>query len=48
MRGSVGSIGIGIGPGQRGRRMNSMHKLSDTRLQHGALTQQSRQRKIDA
>lgn len=28
--------------------MNSMHKLSDTRLQHGALTQQSRQRKIDA
>lgn len=28
--------------------MNSMHKLSDTRLQHGALTQQSRRRKIDA
>ena len=28
--------------------MNSMHKLSDTRLRHGALTQQSRQRKIDA
>ncbi|MGF6115689.1 chromosome segregation ATPase [Janthinobacterium lividum] len=28
--------------------MNSMHKLSDTQMRHGALTQQSRQRKIDA
>lgn len=28
--------------------MNSMHKLSDTQVRHGALTQQSRQRKIDA
>lgn len=28
--------------------MNSMHKLSDTRSRHGALTQQSRQRKINA
>lgn len=28
--------------------MNSMHKLSDTQARHGALTQQSRQRKIDA
>lgn len=28
--------------------MNSMHKLSDTRSRHGALTQQSRRRKIDA
>ncbi|WP_152615314.1 hypothetical protein [Janthinobacterium lividum] len=28
--------------------MNSMHKLSDTQVRHGALAQQSRQRKIDA
>ena len=28
--------------------MNSMHKLSDTRVRHDALTQQARQRKIDA
>lgn len=28
--------------------MNSMHKLSDTQMRHGALMQQSRQRKIDA
>ncbi|MDN2678288.1 hypothetical protein [Janthinobacterium sp. SUN033] len=28
--------------------MNSMHKLSDTQVRHGALTPQSRQRKIDA
>lgn len=28
--------------------MNSMHKLSNTQMRHGALKQQSRQRKIDA
>ncbi|MBR7632024.1 hypothetical protein [Janthinobacterium lividum] len=28
--------------------MNGMHKLSDTQMRHGALAQQSRQRKIDA
>jgi archaellum component FlaC len=28
--------------------MNSMHKLSDTRVRHDALTQQARQRKIEA
>ena len=28
--------------------MNSMHKLSDTRVRHDALTQQALQRKIDA
>jgi len=42
----VGSIGIG--PKRRGRGMNSMHKLSDTQVRQGTLTQQARQRKIEA
>ena len=45
-RGSVDSIGIG--PRRRGRGMNSMHKLSDTRVRPDALERQARQRKIDA
>jgi archaellum component FlaC len=45
-RGSVDSIGIG--PRRRGRGMNSMHKLSDTRVRPDAQAHQARQRKIDA